>query len=79
MSAAIELIDMSIDDNEIEIQNNMFERIMDICGGNPSRRVLQVLVDTLTCTAVATGEPLDDLVEAVQISYRDALPKDNEN
>jgi mannose/fructose-specific phosphotransferase system component IIA len=79
MSVAVEVIDMTMDDSEIEVQNDMFGRIMDICGGNPSRRVLQVLVDTLTCTAVATGESLDELLEAVKLSFKDALPKDSEN
>jgi hypothetical protein len=54
----------------------MFRRIMDICGGNPTRRVLQVLVDTLTCAAVSAGEPIDSLIDSVILSYKDALPKD---
>ncbi len=76
----IEVVDTVMDDDEIAEQNDMFERIMDVCGGEPSRRVLQVLVDVLTCAAVTTGHPLDELTEAIALSYADALPKDgNDN
>lgn len=73
----IEVVDTIMDDDEIEIQNDMFERIMDVCGGNSARRVLQVLVDTLTCAAVSTGTPLSELLDAIKPSYEDAMvPKD---
>ncbi len=68
-----------MDDDEIAIQNDMLKRIMDVCGGNPSRRALQVLVDSLACAAVTTGSMLEDLIEALTISYNDALPKDGKD
>lgn len=72
----IEVVDATVDDAEIAVQNDMFERIMGVCADNPTRRVLQVLVDTLTCAAVSTGVQLDELVDAVKVSFADAVPGD---
>ena len=63
------------EDSESKTQSEIFQKILRACDGHPYDRVLQVLVDSLVCTSVATGVMSEDtVVELVRAAYSDVLP-----
>jgi hypothetical protein len=63
------------EDSEAKAQSNIFQKILSACDGHPTIRVLQVLVDSLVCTSVATGiMSSDQVVELVRAAYSDVVP-----
>jgi hypothetical protein len=66
----IEVKEMSpIEKIEQAIQDDMFDRILNICKGNTLKRTITVLIDITACVCMVAGLSLDEVQDMIKITY----------